>query len=671
MFGKKKEINQKLLGKNEEEVEKDNSVEPKKDKNKNTQIKNTDNNFIFYGSDNKFTKQLEIYATLKTIKDQNEIHISKNKKLVLVVVDSNSPMKLLSYKICESFGQFPEYQNLEGLDAINLKKMDEEKKFLPTEGNVGDFVRNGDIIYLELISNEIWIKTNINMGNIINKNLKLNLSMDVKVKRESSFKELRYRLLKCGIMCYLNKFSKRENNFHYIISEYTIFTSEHGIIEENKLKTLDEMKIKQLFDFKNNMKIQIKFYPVEFVLFQKLKAIPRPKKEKSNKKKILWDKFKVSRFRDLLYNKKYKKEKEYIFNYIKKLFKEKSILSKCYIYSIDDDINKDIAENAYEETTTRYDKNEDEKDLSCLNINNEIEGGQDNNDIENDPKRNKSIELNRITQLNKSTLLTKAKTENVYNSINASSSFSIENKFTLIVVPPHNQENDENELSFSNKKYSTKNVMFKNKLINKNLNYGNDDDEDEDDSNEKKNFIENKLTSVNNTRKVSFYESPKKTAYGTLDFEILENNELLEDKDDEFIIYKDLKPKAIVKNQKILSNFGNQNKVNLCNDFENYFDKDKFVDFISGLHLMNIQKGVLENCTIPTFRGFKIIQKKKNNLSLHNQRKKKKRMSKNGSSSFYGQAFPVKRFNFEIGVFGLFIFGIFIYLSYLVSDTYY
>ena len=68
MFGKKKEINQKLLGKNEEEVEKDNSVEPKKDKNKNTQIKNTDNNFIFYGSDNKFTKQLEIYATLKTIK---------------------------------------------------------------------------------------------------------------------------------------------------------------------------------------------------------------------------------------------------------------------------------------------------------------------------------------------------------------------------------------------------------------------------------------------------------------------------------------------------------------------------------------------------------------------------------------------------------------------------
>ena len=552
--------------------------------------------------------------------------------------------------------------------------MDEEKKILPTEGKVGDFVRNGDIIYLELVSNEIWIKTNISMGNLINKNLKLNLSMDVKVRRESTFKELRYRLLKCGIMCYLNKFSKRENNFHYIISEFTIFTSEHGIIEENRLKTLDEMKIKQLFDFKNNMKIQNKFYPVEFVLFQKLKAIPRPKKEKgSNKRKILWDKFKVLRFRDLLYNKKYRREKEYIFNYIKNLFKEKILLSKCYVYSIDDDYNKDITENTYEETNTKYDKNEDEKDFSCLNINNEINDRQDNINIENVTKRNISVDINKITPLNKSTLLNKSKTESINNSINTCSSFSIEGKFTLIVVPPKNIENDENELSFNNKKYSTKNFQFKNKLINKidNDDDDDDDDDDEDFSKEKKNLIVNKKTTIFKTRKVSLHENHKKDAFGTLDFEIPEKNELLENKDDEFIIYKDLKPKVIVKNTKALANaFRNSNKFNLCNDFESYFDKDKFIDFISGLHLMNIQKGVLETSTIPSFRGFKTVQKKKN-ISLHNKRKKKKKMSKNVSSSFYGQFFPVKRFNFEIGIFGLFIFGIFLYLSYLVSNTYY
>ena len=98
-------------------------------------------------------------------------------------------MELLSYKICETFGQFPEYQNLEGLTATNLTKMDEEKKNLPLEGKVGDVLRNGDIIYLDLISNEIWIKTNITMSNVTNKNLKLNISLDIKVKRESSFKE--------------------------------------------------------------------------------------------------------------------------------------------------------------------------------------------------------------------------------------------------------------------------------------------------------------------------------------------------------------------------------------------------------------------------------------------------------------------------------------------------
>ena len=310
MFGKKKEITEKLLRKDEVELDDYGPDEIKKEKNKNTQPNNnTDNNFIFYGRDNKFTKQLEIYATLKSLKNEKEIENPKNKKLVLVVVDSNSPMKLLSYKICESFGQFPEYQNLEGLDAINLQKMDEEKKILPTEGNVGDFLRNGDIIYLELISNEIWIKTNLTMSNVINKNAKLNITMDIKIKRESIFQELRYKLLKCGIMCYLNKFSKSENNFHYIISEFTIFIPEQGIIEESKLKTVDIMKIKQLFGFKNNIKIQIKFYPVEFVLFQKLKAIPKPKKEKIYKKKLLWDKFKVSRFRDLLYNKKYIRKK--------------------------------------------------------------------------------------------------------------------------------------------------------------------------------------------------------------------------------------------------------------------------------------------------------------------------------------------------------------------------
>ena len=247
MFGRKKKITQKFIARNDEEDnDENNQNEPKKEKNKNALTNNSENNFIFFGSNNKFSKQLEIYATLKSTKDSNENLNPKNKKLILIVVDSSSPMELLSYKICESFGQLPEYQNLEGLTATNLTKMDEEKKNLPTEGKVGDVLRNGDIICLDLVSNEIWIKVSISMSNVTNKSL-FNVSMDVKIKNESSFRELRNKLLKCGIMCYLDKFSKSENKFHYIISQYTISTQAHGNIEENKLKTFDDMKIKQLF----------------------------------------------------------------------------------------------------------------------------------------------------------------------------------------------------------------------------------------------------------------------------------------------------------------------------------------------------------------------------------------------------------------------------------------
>ena len=652
MFGKKKEITQKFIVKNEEDIEFGNANESKKEKNKNVQQKGSENNFIFYGSDNKFTKQLEIYATLKGQKNTNEILNPKNKKLVLVVVDSNSPMELLSYKICESYGQFPEYQNLEGLTATNLTKMDEEKKNLPIEGKVGDVLRNGDIIYLDLISNEIWIKTSMSMINITNKNSGYNISMDIKVKRHISFRELRYKLLKCGIMCYMDKFNKSSHRFHYIIFEFSIFSSAHGQIEENKIKTFDYMKVGQLFTFKNNIKIQIKFYPIELVLFQKLKAIPRPKKEKGNKKKTQWEKFKSLTFRDLLNNKRYFQEKEYIFNYIKNLFKEGSLISKFYIYSLDDDYSTTIAEDE----ENKYDKTEEEKDLTIFNINSinaEFENSLDQQESDNDQRRNKSI-----NQISKS-FLNSTKTLKSKGSTEFSNNSSEDIKYTLIVIPPNKLSND-NEIIYKNKKYSTKKFDFKNNLLNRDS----EEEEDHDDD-------ENNEILIQNTRKNSVYNKNNnriKKQYTYLDFEIIEKPDTKE-KDDELIIYKNLKPNEIMKKPKGLDNnmWRYHNKNNLCKDFEKYFDKDKFIDFLSGLYLMNIKKGALERCTIPQFRGFKVIRKKV--MSSNSKKRKKKKMKNDGS--FYTIVFPVKRVNFEIGIFGLFIFGIFLFLSYLIQTTYY
>ena len=619
MFGKKKEITQKFIEENNEEIIDDLSQnEPKKEKFKNSQ--NAENNFIFYGSDNKFTKQLEIYAKLKDGKNANEILNTKNKKLVLVIVDSNSPMELLSYKICEAFSQFPEYQNLEGLTAINLTKMEEDKK-LPLEGKIGDALRNGDIIYFDLISNEIWIKTNINMSNIINKNLKLNISMDIKVRLESKFKNLRYILLKTCINNFLNKFKKSGYNFHYIVSEFNIFTSTHGNIEENKLKSFDNMKIKQLFTFKNNVKIHIKFYPIELLLFQKLKAMPRPKER--NKKKKAWDKFKVLRFKELLNKYKYIGEKEYIFNYIKNLFKEKDFLSKCYIYLLNDDLYSSVTDEFYDENKF------DEKDISNLKINNEIEAFDKNItfDMENDLKNTKSIfQTSLIFNSN-------GRKSRLSYSYTSSYSEDKENKKTLIVIPSNNI-NDDIELTLSNKKSSAKKLDFIN-----------DNEIDDNEFNE---------ISRQKKRKSLYDKKNSRKNYG-IDFEIIEKSDFLENNDN-LIINDDLNSKR----QMIKKN-------NFCKDFKEYFNKDNFIDFISGLNLMYIQKGALERCKDPSYRGIKIIEKK--NKSIINKKRKKKKY--NNRISFNTQVYPVKRINFEIGIFSLFIVGILFFLSYLVTITYY
>ena len=662
MFGKKKEITQKFIGKAEEELEDLSQIEQKKEKTKNINPRESDNNFIFYGSDNKFTKQLEIYATLKSTKDLNEIQNPKNKKLVLVIVDSNCPMELLSYKICESFGQFREYQDLDGLTATNLTKNEEENKTLPSEGKVGDVLRNGDIVHVDLLSNEVWIKTNISMINVINRNLKINVTMDVKVKTEMTFRRLKFKLLKSSIICYLDRTNKSENTFHYIVSEFSISTSAHGKLDRNKLLIFDDMKIGQLFDFKNNMKIQIKFYPLEFVLFQKLKAIPiprpKPNLEKTTKRKIFekFKKYKKSKFRDLLVNPKFIKEKEYIFNYIKNLFnnKNKDKLSKCYIYSINDDLNINVEDDVDE---TKIEKFDDEKDISNLNI--EAEGGGDIFDMDSELKKSKSNLNKSHRSKNSDSTNNSFREENKESKENKEYKVYKENKITLIILPPIDEENENienNRISITNKKYSTKQFAFSKFNFTKDT----DDEEEEENEEEKEDIYDIQPKK----RKNSFFTKlmPKKKTFGNLEFEIIDKKDLIQN-NDEMIIYKELKPKEIMKQ----SNTGNTNKINLCKAFDKYFVKDKFIDFISVLYLMNIQKGTLEKCTIPKFRAFKIAEK--SNISL-NKKKKKKRLD-SYTVTFLNQIFPVKKMNIEIGVVLIFISLMLIFLSNLIFDSYY
>lgn len=633
MFGHKKEITQKFIEKaNDERENPEEKDEPKKEKIENRLDSKDSDNFIFYGENSKFSKQLEIYATLKDSQEK----IQKD-KLVLTVIDSSASIEYLSMKICENFSQFPEYQNLEGLRAINLTKINDEKN-LPAEEKVENVLRNGDIIYLDLISNEIWIKVIFNMTSVINKNSKLIVSMDVKIKNEITFRQLRYKLMKSGIICFLDKCNKSDNLFHYVISELNISTSVHGNIDDKKLRSIDEMMIKQLFNFKSSMKLEIKFFPLEFILFQKLKILSIPKA--LNKKSMLWEKFKQLRFRELLNNKKYQKEKKYIFDFFKNLFKTKDSLPKCYIYSLEEDLNANTTENNIEKVSENI-------------INNSETGGLEESE---------NIKMNQSNNIfNKSLFNWSEMGKSSLENINISSIGDDLEKIALIILPPKQEEKNEivpNPNPKKSKKRRSKNRKSTDrnyKLNFSDLEFGIISEENDEDASDDKTLKEG------NKRKISDYNYTDKNTFKSekkLSFEFLDKDNDMDDNN----IYINLKPKNSNKKGKKHSAI----KRNLCDDFEKFFEKEKFLDFLTGLYLIFIEKGVLEKSTIPEFRKLKIDVKKIN--SLNKRRKKKKLVD---YSAIYESIFSVKRLNIELGVFSIFILIFLMIFSYLLSNTYY
>ena len=619
MFGRKKEITQKFIEKTDEQENLKIKDESKKDKLDNyLQSKNSDDNFIFYGSNNKFSKQIEIYATIKDPQEK----IQKD-NLIMILIDSTSSIEYLSIKICESFSQYPQYQGLEGLRALNLKKMNDEKS-LALEGKVEDLLRNGDIIYLDLVSNEIWIKVVMNMTSVINKHFKLIVSMDVKIKNETTFRQLRYKLLKTAIICYLDKRNKSEHHFHNVVSDLKIWTSVHGNVDDNKLKNIDDMTVQQLFSFKSSVKLEIKFFPLEFILFQKLKILSIPKGV--IKKNVSLQKFKQLKFRELLNNKKFIKEKKYIFKFFKDLFEEKNALPKCYIYSIDEDINTSTIESNTDTINNSELKDVDEVDNLKFN------------------------------QLKNNSLFYSDASRNSLN-INISEIVEENEKMTLIILPPRE---DKNEIII--KKTSHKKRRMYRNSIDRNINsifsdleFGIIKEESDDDSSDKDNKTNLKKKKSIDDNEIDFSLKP------TINL----NLNLINDKDNDNDSDDDLKYR-ILKPQKSLNEKKKQNaKKSSCDYFEQYFEKEKFLEFLSGLYLININKGALEKNTIPTFRKLKIDEKKIS--SMGKRRKKKKNVDK---SLFYNTIFSVKRLNIELGVFSMFVLGLLLFLSYLLSDTY-
>ena len=226
-------------------------------KKKNNLIENLLNNqlttpenkqsYKFYDFDNNIQRRIELQAILN----------SDHQKKILLFIDSKSSIDYLSIKIAEIMEKFQEYENLDGLKAINLsKKVDKNNTILiPARGEIKDYIFDGDVIFFDLFSKEFWIHTKIIMKSSLS-NLSVNL--DIKFKDDTIIKKFKLILIKLGLNFWIDFTSNSKEKNNYIISKIEYNTSKlknyfnlntNEINENQSSINLEDCKILFIFNF--------------------------------------------------------------------------------------------------------------------------------------------------------------------------------------------------------------------------------------------------------------------------------------------------------------------------------------------------------------------------------------------------------------------------------------
>jgi len=302
MFGIKKNlVDNLIISENEESLE---SIETLKEKNLN------DSKFIFYHEGKIFLRQLEIYA---------ELNIENSPK-ILILTNTTESTKELAKKISTGFEKYPEYHELKNLRVIKLGDLE-----ISDDKKIENEINNGDVLYCDLDSDEIWINTKIIMICAIDREYKF--SSDIKFNSNMTFKKFKFSLMKFGIENWL-KNRKNISKFHFVISNIN-FDSNNGNINLNinNQSDIDDNPIKSIFGFKGKISITIRYQTLEGLIFQRLKII-NPKNENTKK----WKEFKKFNFSQFYNNDKFVKENLFIKKKIKLFFQKKQRLNKLYLY---------------------------------------------------------------------------------------------------------------------------------------------------------------------------------------------------------------------------------------------------------------------------------------------------------------------------------------------------
>ena len=246
MFGKKK-----VLKTSSRSISTDNDL--------NNSHSGDDSKFIYYAKSDRFISQLEIY-----VKPNNY-----PEKKVLVIINNEADFSDLYSQIKDSFKAISEFKNVAGLRVENLHKLKNEIRFnLPKSGCINGYLKSGDIIYCDIVSDEFWIKTYFK---ITSYNYKKVVKLEYKIQKKMKFKYIKYFLLKAGIELFWDELKKNnlDTTFNYFVKEIK-FHNKKSKKAQNIFETIDFTKKLKYLDVKNEIMINLNFGIFEELVHQQL-----------------------------------------------------------------------------------------------------------------------------------------------------------------------------------------------------------------------------------------------------------------------------------------------------------------------------------------------------------------------------------------------------------------
>ena len=219
--------------------------------------------FIFYDDNKQFINQIEIYISLVNY---------YNKKL-LVIIASDSSIEQLNNQIVESLESFPEFKDINGVRVENIYKISNGNKIpIPQEGKVSDFIKSGDILYCDLITDEYWIKTYFNIQTL---NFKKIIKLEYKLKKKMRYKRFKLMLMKGGIQLFIEniKSNKKYTAFNYYLKLFEFKIKKHKKVITHNIhnKQKDKKTIDKIINFSSEIIVILKFGVFENLIHKNIK----------------------------------------------------------------------------------------------------------------------------------------------------------------------------------------------------------------------------------------------------------------------------------------------------------------------------------------------------------------------------------------------------------------